>query len=614
MSFTRRPPAAWLRALSVLFVQTAVAAGPADAVDPPPRPLVFGVNRIGDAGVLHHPPDYDEHMYRRIREAGGTCVRLAASPRDIEAVRGRRDWTDFDRDLALAIKYEQEPVVLIVNTPAWASPTGEADHLYPYKTELLGEFADFCADLARRTRGKVRLFQLWNEQNGCGWHFVDGFNHADEYLPVLAACRAGLKKGNPDAVLALGGLDDAEGHAPIFLRKTYEECAARDIRCAAFDAVGDHPYSDTPAIMRGKLDALRAIMKGHGDAGKPFWITEYGWHTGNLSPAAQAEHVGAILRAFTTPDWADLQLAIYLSIADFEGGADGFGLTDANLRPKPAFHAFQAAPRFGAYPPYEIDGQFAAADKLTIEWKTLEPTTGTVELAPANKLDQLRRAESPLGTQHRVAFESLAPETDYRFHVETSRSAPEGEKTYRSADYALRSPGPKLRNGDFESGFFAGIGDGRRIDGQGFCTDAALLPDRHVTRGEHTQAVFAHGGGEGRGGIDSTLSTVIAAEPGWEITFTFACAAKTGIRRPRVLVRAGVEPRGRFNPASEDIAWTPWATVARLWTDHTVAGEARNTVVRLFIQCRSEGDPGDDRVIFLLDDVRVGGDPDASGG
>ena len=221
------------RALPLFLL--AAAAAPAAEAD---RPLVFGVNRVGGDGVLYDPPDYDEHLYRRIREAGGTCVRLLASPRDIEPERGRRNWKSFDRDLDLAIRYGQTPIVLIVNTPAWASPIGEATHLYPYRDDLRGEFADFCEDLARRTRGKVVLFQLWNEPNGCGWHFHDGFNHADEYYPVLVTCRAALAKGSPEAKLVLGGLDDAEGHAPIFLGRLLAEMKARSSPPALFDYRG----------------------------------------------------------------------------------------------------------------------------------------------------------------------------------------------------------------------------------------------------------------------------------------------------------------------------------------------------------------------------------------
>ena len=59
----------------LVFAAAAATAftGPASGSDRD-RPLVFGVNRVGDPTVLYNPPDYDEHIYQRVREAGGTCV------------------------------------------------------------------------------------------------------------------------------------------------------------------------------------------------------------------------------------------------------------------------------------------------------------------------------------------------------------------------------------------------------------------------------------------------------------------------------------------------------------------------------------------------------------
>lgn len=601
----------------ILMVCPIVAASLASTAAEKDRPLVFGVNRVGDAAVLHNPPDYEEHLYRRIREAGGTCVRLVASPRDIEPVRGKRDWKEFDHDLALAIKYEQEPMVCIVNIPAWASPTGEATHAYPYKTEMLPDFASFCTELAQRTRGKVRYFQLWNEQNGCGWHCQDGFNMADEYFPMLVTCYAALKKGNPDCVLSLGSLDDAEGHAPIFLRKTYEEMKKHSVTGPLFDVVSDHPYSENSKIMRGKLDALREILNAQGDGGKPFWITEYGWHTGNTPPKEQAAKLAEVLEAFIQPAWKDLEAAVYLCIADFEGTHDGFGLTDANLRPKPAFYAFQAASRFGAYPAYQIEPRFVAADRLVITYKTLKPAAGRVTLAPgrserpANAASQPSAArdeavdamtkESVSGTEHKVEFDRLKPDTDYHFVIETASEASGTRKSIRSAIYDVRTPGPQIRNGDFEGGFFAGIAHGWRIEGQGFCTDASLVPNLIGFHGQHAQAVFSFGGKE----LASTLSTMLAATPGKPVEISFYWAARRTEASGEINARAGIDPAGGTDPKSSGIKWTDWQVVKRFGGRQSVSTTASNSVITLFIQCGSEQAPGEGQAVFMLDNVQA---------
>jgi hypothetical protein len=569
---------------------------------------------VGGSEVLHDPPGYDEDLYKKIREAGGTCVRLVASPRDIERGRGRREWSHFDRDLDLAVRYGQEPILCIVNTPAWASPTDEATHLYPYRAKLLGEFSSFCEDLAARTKGKARLFQLWNEPNGCGWHFEDGFNHADEYLPVLAACREGLAKGNPEAVLSIGGLDDAEGHAPIFLGRLYDELKKRPAGARSFfDVVSDHPYSDTTSAMRAKLDALRKILEANGDGARPFWITEYGWHTGRTRPEEQASKVAAALEAFSSDSWKDLNAAVYLSIADFEMTEDGFGLTDANLRPRPAFHAFQGALRFGACPAFRIEPSFPSAGKLLIAWRTARPSRGTVRLdllssEPGSGEGSLRPAgarESPEGTEHQVAFDGIAPDQTLRFTIETVRQDDTRKRTITSAPHEVRSPGTQVFGGGFEEGFFGGIGKGWRIEGRGFCTDATLLPEGTAAEGRHAQAVFAEGA-NGHGNFESTLSTVVAATPGKDLSVSYSWAALERKTLSEIKARAGLDPTGGSDPSK--VRWSVWQDVGPRWQKRALSIQPEDTIVGILFQCKLEGSLRKGSAAFLLDAVRVEGE------
>lgn len=597
----------------IVMLMAALAAGDAPErnpwAEPGDRPLVFGINRVGDPGVLFHPPDYDEHMYRRVREVGGTCVRIVGSPQDVEKVRGQRDWSRFDEDLRLALKYEQEPIVLIVNIPAWASPTGEATHDRPYKDELIPEFEDFCEELARRTRGKVRKFQLWNEQNGFGWHVEerDGrliFNRTDEYYPMLKAYHAGIKRGNPEAIASLGALCDAMGNGHIFVRKLYEEMKQDGVTEPLYDAVSDHPYSDTPEVMRGKLDAIKEVLAKHGDDDLPFWITEYGWNTTHTSLEDQAARLGSILDAFISPEWSDVEASIYLSIADFEMRTTGFGLTDANLRPRPAFYVFQGASRFGAYPPYRIEPVFTAADTLTITWKTREATTGRIVLTDKASDGGRVTKETPAGKEHRVVFEGLKPDRDLQYVIETTREHQGRPKSIRSAVYDIRTPGRQFYNGDMEKGFFAGIAHGWKIEGRGFATDASLVPYVRVLGGRHAQSVHAEGGDKDHGGIDTTMSNIIATEPGETIRVALAWATRSTSPEATVRMRAGIDPKGGTDPANTDILWTSWQSPRSSWAHLELELEAEHSLARLIIECKSEGDLGPGLVACMIDQVR----------
>lgn len=580
----------------VLLGSAALSAAVADA--PPPtrgtRPLVFGVNRVGDAGVLFDPPDYAEHMLRRIREAGGTLVRIPASPRDVEPERGRRNWEAFDRDLSLALRCGLEPLVLVCNTPAWASPTGRATHEHPYKAELLPDFASFCAELAHRTRGRVRYFQLWNEPNGCGWHFLDGFNHADEYLPMLLVGGRALKQGNPQAVVLLGGLDDAEGQAPAFLTALYDERARRFPGRRLFDGIADHPYGGDSNAIRGKLDALREVLKRNGDGAAPVWITEYGWHGEKTPERERAKKVGEALARFVGPEWSFLEGAIYVSIADVEGGATGFGLCDANLRPRPAYDAFQAASRFGAYPASSLRWRPLAGEWAELAWRTLEPTTGTVTLKPAPAAPVPRA--SSLQPSHKVRIGGLAPGTDYEVVV-TTRSA--DGRTIDSAPRRVRSAGREIFNGGFEEGFFAGIANEWTIDGAGFCTDAVLIPDFAPHGGRHAQAMMARRGV----GLDSTARAAVAADPRQSLTLLVWYAGESRDCGAAVRVRIGLDRVGGDDPGADSVVWSEWADAARDWRQLRVQAKAEAPVVAVLVQARAEGDAGGGLAFAAIDDV-----------
>lgn len=577
-----------------------------EAVD---RPLVFGVNRVGGEFAVFSAPEYGESMYQRIREAGGTFVRLAASPRDIERVPGQRNWDNLDRDVELALEYGQEVMFCIVNTPAWASPTGEDTHQYAYRPELFPQFVDFCRDLASRYLGRVRYFQLWNEQNGCSWHFHDGWNHADEYIPFLAACRDGIKQGNPEAILLMGGLDDAEGHAQIFLKRSYDELQYNFDNRLLWDGLTDHPYSWTTEEMKRKLDVLRGIQNGHGHGHLPLFITEYGWRTGHVSLEQQAQHVADFLAAFASPDWDFLQGAIYLSLADFEQGPDGFGICDANLRPRPAFYAFQGAVRFGASPPHRILWRPLSPSRVEITWNTLLPAGSALTLTSADGTVAAEHLASSWNTDFRATLDGLAPGAVYDGRIVTWTQA---GKSAASATFPVRLPGRELYNAGFEQGFVGGIAKGWTITGEGFCADARYAPDAKPAAGEHAQVIWARGAQkeEDRMAIDSTLQAYLATAAGEQLQLRVqACGLPRDSTSTGLQARVGIDPDGGSDPGAAAVVWSDWNTLQRRYGTLSASAAARGDLSSVFIQCRTTASFAAGKPMIVVDDVSVSRTP-----
>ena len=588
-------------ALVAVVLATACTAGGMD------RPLVFGINRVGGEGALHEPPGYGEDMYRRLREIGSTMVRLAASPRDIERVRGTRDWDSFMADVDLAVKYGMEPMVCIVNTPAWASPTGEDTHLWPYKEELWPEFADFCRDLATRCRGKARLYQIWNEQNGCSWHFHDGFNHADEYAPILRIAYNALKEADPTCMVLMGSLDDAEGYGHLFLNLMYEEREKRWPGERFWDGISDHPYSWSSQIMKERVLRLREIMADHGDGDLPVYITEYGWHSPEIPPADQVKLFHQFLDEFQRPELSCLLGCIHLCLADFEGTQNGFGACDANLRPKPSFYAFQGHPRFGASPPYMVEAVPADPHAVRVRWKTALPASCRLQIRPSTggrfvgyPVWDIAGATGP-ANEHEVMYGRLESGRRYAYLVTSQTPATKGVsgKVYHSATYEYRCPDAQVFNGDFEGDFFGGIAEGWSITGEAFCTPASVYPGLGPRGGADSQVIFAHGvNGQV---LDTTLAQVVAPPAGMR-RLTAWLRGSAGAPTWVIEARLGLGTGGGTDPGAEGITWSDWTEVGSVrqmgsaalemsqWVELSVAASATSDLTSLFVQVRATGE------------------------
>lgn len=140
--------------------------------------------------------------------------------------------------------------------------------------EGYAEFSAFMEDLARRERGRVSAFEIWNEPNFRGEMEGFGENTPESYLKILKAGAEGVRRGNPDALVisaALAPLTD-EYDDEKFIQEL-SDLGGLDL----VDAIGWHsnvteniPPDNTS--MRG-FQRVKIGLK----YGKPVWITEFGW-------------------------------------------------------------------------------------------------------------------------------------------------------------------------------------------------------------------------------------------------------------------------------------------------------------------------------------------------
>jgi hypothetical protein len=577
--------------LALFLINGSAAPVPADrSPEEPEKSLLWGCNMVANPFILRHPEGYREDVYRKLAEMGSTMVRIVASPREVELIRGRRDWSDLDRHLELAEKYGIEPMVLIVNTPPWALPPeintlpegADPTYQYPYDEPYYPDWIDFNRELAERTKGRVHLFQVWNEANGFGWHTHDGFNHADEYFPMLTRAYDAIKGVNPEATVLLTSLDDAEGNGHYFLEMIYDlrEASGRD---QVFDGVTVHPYDMDLERKKEKLLRMHRLMAEHGDGDLPIYITEYGWRMPANDPR-KSELVKETLELYQDPELHFLKGAIHLSLGDFRG-EPGFGFTDENLREKNSYNAFQGAVRFGASPAYDfrVDGNM-------VRWKTRLPAISEVS-RPG------KRWRTSQGTEHEMPHLPVnggpGHYVDYRVSTVT-----EDGRRWQGHPVKVWRMGSLLANGDFVHCWEAGVAEGWQFTGTGMATDAAVWPTTRI-RQNHSQVLF--GVPERDIPLDAQLSQTLIAAPanpgraGYHVKSAKVSAREASFGDDvNVEARIGLEFLDvEFEVESQ--FWSDWTELYRFDSDLNidVPAETRGSTVRLVLEVRQIGEASD---------------------
>lgn len=580
-------PAAAVLATLILAATTLHAASD--------RPHIFGCGTANGGWTLLDPDGYTEAMYDSMARAGVTSTRVGASWANIEETRGVYDWSDLDEDVTHCLARGIAPYCLIVNTPAWASPTGEATHAYAPLPEYEPDFQAFCTALAARYAGQITYWEFWNEQNGFGWHTDGGFNRVDEYVPLLRLAYNALKAGDPECVVSIGGLDDPDiedgdgfgwrgaGYMELF----YAELARRGWENEEiFDAVADHPYHSREEIgdLRDKLRALHDVLDAHGDGHKPIWITEYGWTTksADVSQQDQADLLNQYLSILREPEFSYVTMASSLAISDMQTGYEGWGLTDQNLRPKPAYYAFQSFPRGDAPQISHVEWHPRDLGTVEVTWKTPIPSTSQVEYGLSGGYGSTTALDHTLVTDHEVRITGLTPGGVYHFRA---RSMASGVPDGLSADFVLRCPDASVPNAGFELGLPSGIGRWWRTSGKSFCTDGGRLG---VVRTEtNAQAVITIGGWGGRY-LDDAIYTFVAIDPGRAYIFNAWTRLETeAVAQNALQRRVGTDPTCGTDPDAPSVVWSTPLTDEDAWQLQSVSATAEAPIVTVFVRAET---------------------------
>lgn len=200
--------------------------------------------------------------------------------KDLEPEPGRWDFERLDRYVAMAGLTRTELLLPLALTPRWASSRPDEPSAYgPGHAAEPRELADWVRHveiIARRYRGRIAAYEIWNEPNAEGFFSGD----AAAMVRLVCAAHAAIKAADPQAIVvspaATHGLAGAEW-LDRFL-------AAGGTPCT--DAIGFHYYTqahESPEAMLPLVARVRSVMARHGLSGRPLWNTEAGWYLRNAN-------------------------------------------------------------------------------------------------------------------------------------------------------------------------------------------------------------------------------------------------------------------------------------------------------------------------------------------
>jgi hypothetical protein len=315
------------------------------------------------------------------KDAGMPWIRQQVRWMDLHDRSGAIYWGELDDIVNDASSMGVKLLVSVVAAPSWATSNGkngmpDRDHFKDYNY--------FMGEMAKRYKGKISAYEIWNEQN-LAHENAGRVANPTFYMDMLVGASQAIKANDPSAIIVSGAPSSTETNSwsVAISDITYLDSMFSDARFnGAVDIVGVHPggagnppdtmWPDNPH--RGdfttsrefyfrRVEDVYALMQRKGIT-KKMWVTEFGWATKNNTPGyefgnkisfdAQATY---IVRAFQLArtnykDWMGGMFVWQLNFA-VPWKAKGnelheqasYGVINGDYSPRPAYRALQAMPK-----------------------------------------------------------------------------------------------------------------------------------------------------------------------------------------------------------------------------------------------------------------------------
>lgn len=272
---------------AVAFTTLAVAApsSPASAAIAAPAPVT--------------PLMFGQHFTRAWPGTAVGSVRIwdtGTTWRDVQPTKTTWDWSRLDAQVAQAIAKRAQPMLVLGQTPAWAStrPTqaGYVAKGAAANPKSMTDWVTYVKNTARRYKGKIRVYETWNEPNIPG--FYSGTPLQMKALHLAAA--KVIKSIDPKAVVLPPGLPLRRPGSMAWMQSFFGSMSAIE-KSRYVDVVNLHLYPNPGVAPEATLTLLttakRYLALAKVPATKPIWNTEMNYGLGVGGPGSRPRAVPA---------------------------------------------------------------------------------------------------------------------------------------------------------------------------------------------------------------------------------------------------------------------------------------------------------------------------------
>ncbi|RLT23222.1 MAG: hypothetical protein DWI30_04115 [Chloroflexi bacterium] len=234
--------------------------------------------------------------------AGMPWIRQQVRWMDLHDKSGVIHWGELDNIVADASKWQTNLLFSVVAAPRWATDNGL--HGMPNRANF-ATYNYFMGQMAARYKGRVKAYEIWNEQN-LATENGGTVSSVTDYMDLLVGASQAIKAADPQALIVSGALASTETNWPTVAMSDvrYYDGMFRDPRFAqVVDIVGVHPggasnppetlWPDQPGpgpnfvtsreFYFRRVEDVRTLMIKNSLSSKPVWVTEFGWATANTS-------------------------------------------------------------------------------------------------------------------------------------------------------------------------------------------------------------------------------------------------------------------------------------------------------------------------------------------